>query len=120
MPPQDRPVLVVETDAALRAYMVAVIERHGFDVVAAGTGEEALELLDGRAAQLAVLDIGLPEMDGVAVADELDGVPVIVVTGDPVGAYARAGELENEYQVLPKTLMPDVFESAVAAFGDPD
>jgi DNA-binding response OmpR family regulator len=114
MSPHDRPVLVVEDDPALRAYMVAAIERQGFECVAAASGEEALELLGGREAQLAVLDVGQPEMDAFAVADELDGVPVIIVTGDPVTAYARAGELKNEYEVLPKTMMPDVFESAVA------
>ena len=114
MPLHDRPVLVVEDDAELRRYMVAAIERQGFECVAAATGEEALELLGGREAQLAVLEVGSPGMDGFAVADELDGVPVIIVTADPVNAYARAGELSNEYEVLPKTMMPDVFESAVA------
>ena len=114
MPQRDRPVLVVEDDAVLRAYMVAVIERQGFECVAAASGQEALELLGGRDAQLAVLDVGAPGTDGFAVADELDGVPVIIVTADPVTAYARAGELSNEYEVLPKTMMPDVFESAVA------
>ena len=118
MAPHDRPALVVEEDAALRAYMVAVIERQGLECVAAATGEEALELLGGRDAQLAVLEVGRPGTDAFAVADELDGVPVIIVTGDPVTAYARAGELKNEYEVLPKTMMPDVFESAVARSAD--
>jgi DNA-binding response OmpR family regulator len=117
MASHHRPVLVVEEDAALRAYMVAVIERQGLEVVAAATGEDALELLGGREAQLAVLDIALRGMDACAVADELDGVPVIIVTADPVNAYARASELTNEYQVVPRKLMPDVFESAVAGFG---
>ena len=117
MPSHDRPVLVVQHDAALREYMVDVIEGHGFEVLAAETGEDALELLAGREAQLAVLEVGLPGMDGFAVAEELDGAPVIIVTADPVAAYARAGELRNEYQVLPQRLMPDVFESAVSAFG---
>ncbi len=118
MPPHDRPVLVVEGDDVLREYMVAVIERQGFECVAAASGEEALALLGGREARLAVLDVGAPGTDEFAVADELDGVPVIIVTADPVTAYARAGELANEYEVLPKTMMPDVFESAVERSAD--
>ena len=47
---------------------------------------------------------------------ELDGVPVIIVTGDPVNAYAHVGDIENEYQVLPKALMPQLFDSAVGGF----
>ncbi len=116
MPPSAQPVLVVEDDAGLRAYMVAVIQRHGFEVISAASGEEALELLRGREAQLAVLDVGLPGMDGFAVADQLDGVPVIIVTGDPVNAYAHVNELRTEYQVLPKTMMADLFDSAVAGY----
>ncbi len=114
--PHDRPVLVVEDDPGLRAYMVMVCERHGFEVVAAGSGEEALELLAGREAQLAVLDIGLPGMDGFAVADQLDGVPVIIVTGDPVNAYAHVGELTADYQVMPKAVMAELLDSAVGSY----
>ena len=72
-------------------------------MVAAGSGEEAAELLDGEHAQLAVLDIGLPGMDGFAVAEQLaPDVPVIIVTGDPVGAYARMQGRVEHFQVLPE------------------
>ena len=114
--PFARPVLVVEDDAGLRTYMVAVLEHHGYRVIAAESGEEALKLLDGQSAQFAVLDVGLPGMDGFAVAEQLEeGVPVIIVTGDPINAYAQASERHLNYQVLPKAVMPELFESAVAA-----
>jgi DNA-binding response OmpR family regulator len=116
--PKAKPVLVVEEDAALRAYMVAVLERHGFRVIAAGSGEEALELLGEEPALFAVLDIRLPGMDGFAVAEELKRVHVIIVTGDPVSAYARAAGSELDYEVLPKSMMGDLFESVVAARAD--
>ena len=47
--PTARPVLVVEDDAGLRAYLATILEGQGYRVVAAGSGEEALRLLpDGR------------------------------------------------------------------------
>jgi two-component system, cell cycle sensor histidine kinase and response regulator CckA len=111
--PHARPVLVVEDDAGLRAFLVSVLERQGFRVVAAGSGEEAFDLLAGERAQLAVLDIGLPGMDGFAVAEQLEGVPVIIVTGDPVAAYARAHENVPRYRVLPKPIASELLEHAV-------
>ena len=113
--PLARPVLVVEDDAGVRAFLVAVLEHHGYRVIAASSGEEALQLVGNQAVQLAVLDIGLPGMDGFAVADQLDGVPVIIVTGDPVGAYAKAHGRAINYQVLPKPVSPGLLEHAVTA-----
>ena len=111
-----RPVLVVEDDPGMRAFVVDVLQHDGYRVIAAGTGEEALQLLGDEPALAAVLDIGLPGMDGFAVADELSrDVPVIIVTGDPIDAYARAGARGINYQVLPKPVAPELLEHAVAA-----
>jgi DNA-binding response OmpR family regulator len=104
----------VEDDEGLRAYLVAELEQMGYRVVAASTGEEAIDLLRREPTRLAVLDIGLPGIDGFGVADHLGhDVPVIFVTGDPIGAYARAYGREMNYQVLPKPFQPDVFQHAV-------
>ena len=115
--PKAKPVLVVEDDPGVRSYMVGVLEHQGFRVISAASGEEALELLGDEPAQFAVLDIGLPGMDGFAVAEELGGVHVIIVTGDPVNAYARAAGTTLDYEVLPKSMMADLFESTVAGRG---
>ena len=114
--PQARPVLVVEDDAGVRAFLVACLQRQGYRVIAAATGEEALQLLAHEPALVAVLDLGLPGMDGFAVADELPpDVPVIIVTGDPIRAYAQAKGRTLNYQVLPKPVAPELLEHAVAA-----
>jgi DNA-binding response OmpR family regulator len=114
--PRARPVLVVEDDSGVRAFLVTVLQQHGYRVIAAGSGEEALQLLGNEPAQLAVLDVTLPGMDGFAVAQELaPNVPVIIVTGDPVGAYARTVGRTERFQVLPKPVAPDLLEYAVSA-----
>jgi CheY-like chemotaxis protein len=112
--PQARPVLLVEDDAGLRAYLVTILEQQGYRVVAAGSGEEALELLGNEKAMLAVLDIGLPGMDGFAVAEHLTAdVPVIVVTGDPLRAKMKAFGRTPSMTILAKPITSDVFEHAV-------
>jgi CheY-like chemotaxis protein len=114
--PLSRPVLVVEDDAGLRAYLATILEGQGYRVIAAGSGEEALKALAGEKAMLAVLDIGLPGMDGFAVAEQLDGdVPVIVVTGDPLKAKMRSFGKTNPPTILAKPVTPEQFEAALAA-----
>jgi two-component system, OmpR family, response regulator len=111
-----RPVLVVEDDAGLRAYLSTILEEHGYRVVAASSGEEALRLLGEERAVLAVLDVGLPGMDGFAVAEHLAAdVPVIVVTGDPLRAKMRAFGRSANLQILGKPVTPDQFRAALQA-----
>jgi CheY-like chemotaxis protein len=107
---------VVEDDAGLRAYLVTILEGHGYRVIAAGSGEDALKQLAGERAVLAVLDIGLPGMDGFAVAEQLAAdVPVIVVTGDPLKAKMRAYGRTTPLTILAKPITPEQFEAALAA-----
>lgn len=111
-----QPVLVVEDDTGVRTFLVSVLEEQGYRVIAAASGEEAAERLHGEHAQLAVLDVGLPGMDGFEVAARLaPDVPVIIVTGDPVGAYARMQGRVEHFQVLPKPIAAELLEHAVAA-----
>lgn len=111
-----RPVLVVEDDAGLRAYLSAILEQQGYRVIAAGSGEEAIAALGKEKAILAVLDIGLPGMDGFAVAEHLaKDVPVIVVTGDPLKAKMRAFGRSTPLTILAKPVTPEMFEAALQA-----
>ena len=110
------PVLIVEDDAGVRSFLTDVLEQQGYRVIASANAEDALELLRTEPARLAILDVGLPGMDGFAVADRLaENVPVILVTGDPVHAYAQARVRNLRYQVLPKPIAAELLEHAVAA-----
>jgi CheY-like chemotaxis protein len=113
---QSRTVLVVEDDSGLRAYLTEILELQGYTVISAGSGEEALKTLGGQTAILAVLDIGLPGMDGFAVAEHLaKDVPVIVVTGDPLKAKMRAFGRSTPLTILAKPITPEQFEAALQA-----
>jgi CheY-like chemotaxis protein len=112
----SRIVLVVEDDARLRAYLTTILEEHGYTVIAAGSGEEALRSLGNVKATLAVLDVGLPGMDGFAVAEHLaKDVHVIVVTGDPLKAKMRAFGRTTPLTILAKPITPEQFEAALQA-----
>ncbi|MET8683407.1 response regulator transcription factor [Streptomyces sp. NPDC004732] len=79
-------LLLVEDDDHVAAALSAVLARHGFDVVHARSGEEALQaLLPAEAPPFGVvlLDLGLPDQDGYEVCGKIrkrGSTPVIMVT----------------------------------------
>jgi len=76
-------LLLVEDDEHVAAALVAVLTRHGFDVVRARGGEEAVAQVRERSFGVVLLDLGLPDVDGFEVCGRIRriaSVPVIMVT----------------------------------------
>ena len=76
-------VLVVDDEPQIRRALRTSLVARDHEVLVAGTGEEALSLAASREPQLVVLDLGLPDLDGVEVIRRLrawSDVPVIVLT----------------------------------------
>jgi DNA-binding response OmpR family regulator len=90
MPAPDAPrsgVLVVEDNFGVANALAGVIRRAGFEATACLTGADALNHLASARPQAAVLDIHLPDINGLVLAhklrDQLGGdVPIIIVSGD--------------------------------------
>ena len=61
----NRHILLVEDDRDLAAFMHEVLAAEGFDVTVAGNGREGLAALERCPYALVVLDLMLPEMDGI-------------------------------------------------------
>jgi DNA-binding response OmpR family regulator len=84
-------VLLVEDDAAIAEPLGRALRHDGYDVDVVGTGEAALDRLAGSSADLVILDLGLPGIDGIEVCRRIraldPGVPVLMLT-------ARAEELD--------------------------
>ena len=86
MTPTSNRILVVEDSPTQRQRLRHILEREGFTVLEAGSGEEALDLLPRERPDLVISDIMMPGMDGYALCrrikeiPELDGLPVILVT----------------------------------------
>jgi DNA-binding response OmpR family regulator len=76
-------VLVVEDERDIRELLRRYLERAGFTVLTTGGGAEALELMSRGAADLLLLDLGLPDIDGTEILTELRSsstTPVVVLT----------------------------------------
>lgn len=76
-------VLVVDDDAAIRRTLTINLKARDYDVETAGDGRSALQIVDERMPDVILLDLGLPDIDGVRVLQQLRSftqVPVIVVS----------------------------------------
>lgn len=105
-------VLLIEDDPSVRDAMELVLRRHGYEVDAAASGEDALALLAGpssRRIELAVLDLMLPGIDGFEVCRRIRAsgatMPVIMLTarGDDSDIVFGLEAGADDYVVKPVT-----------------
>ena len=76
-------ILIVEDEESYREPLVYQLTREGYDVSAAATGEEGLELFTKGGIDLVLLDLMLPGIDGTALCRrirEQSRVPIIMLT----------------------------------------
>jgi len=98
-------ILVVEDDAHIRRLLRVALERAGHAVVEASNGREALALADIDKPELALLDLGLPDRDGLELIQLLHarGAAVIVVSarGDTAEKVAALDLGADDYLTKP-------------------
>jgi len=76
-------VLVVDDEPAIRRFLRASLTAHGNEVFEAATGQEALAAVAAHRPDLVILDLGLPDMDGVQITQQLRGwtrIPIIILS----------------------------------------
>ena len=81
--PKPTVVLVVDDEVQIRRLLRVCLEADGYRVLEAATGQEAITEAAQRKPDVVVLDLGLPDMDGVAVLQRLrewSRVPVLVLS----------------------------------------
>lgn len=86
MAEDKKTILVVEDEPSLQEAIVMKFQNDGYEVMAAGTGEDALEMLKQKRPTLVWLDLLLPKMNGMEVLQkiksdpETNDLPVVVVS----------------------------------------
>jgi DNA-binding response OmpR family regulator len=80
-------VLIVEDDPDIRRMYRAALSLAGYDIIEAHDGLSALHILDQRTANIVILDLMLPTLDGLSVQQEIAAhagtrdIPILIVTG---------------------------------------
>lgn len=99
-------VLLVEDDQAIRSSLIRALEDQGHAVASSATGMGALETVVATDPEVVLLDLGLPDVDGLVVLRMLRGVtdiPVIVITArdDDPTIVAALDSGADDYVVKP-------------------
>ncbi len=83
MPEPGPVILVVDDEMPLRRFLRTTLVKHDYQCLEAATAQEGMELIASRKPDLVILDLGLPDLDGLEVARQLrewTSVPIIVLT----------------------------------------
>lgn len=115
-------VLVIEDNEFNRRLLVDILGTWGQQVVLAENGLQGLQILEQRPFDLVLLDIRMPDMDGMEVArrirrHEQEGskrpVPIIAITADVEAATFEACLGAGINAVLPKPVIPEQLARAI-------
>jgi len=107
--PESAPILVVDDDPKIVALVRAYLERERFRVVTAGDGRSALRAIEEHTPRLVVLDLMLPEVDGLAVIRRtraMGDVPILVLSARGSTGDRIQGLSEGADDYLPKPFSP--------------
>jgi two-component system KDP operon response regulator KdpE len=76
-------ILLIEDDPQIRRFLRASLVTQGYELIEAGTGREGLALAAAQVPEVVLLDLGLPDMEGLEVIKQLrawSGVPIIILS----------------------------------------
>jgi two-component system KDP operon response regulator KdpE len=113
-----RLVLVVDDEPWVGKLISAALDDQGFDVESATGGREALDMLERTKPDLVLLDILMPDIDGLAVLRrirETSSVPVILLTAKGAPGEAAGGLDLGADDYIPKPFHPDEVGARIRA-----
>jgi len=118
-------ILVVEDDLDLLEILELKFSDAGFEVVKVETGQQALDYLGRTRPDFVVLDIMLPDIDGLTVLNEIAtrpqtrDLPVIILSNvAEAGSFEQAAAIgQYEYLVKAKTDLNDLVAKIKARLG---
>lgn len=101
---KDQLVLIVDDHKEVLRFMEIGLKHHGFEVITATSGVEALELIQSREPQIMLLDIVMPMMNGLEVLRQLrtfSSMPVIAFSATPENHDDALNYGANDFMAKP-------------------
>ena len=117
-------ILIVEDELASLMLATAALEGAGFAAEGAESAEVARIVVARRNPNLILMDIQVPEMDGLELTKELKSdpvtatIPVVALTAHSMPLYERAARAAGCTGFIPKPVSPGVLVAQVQAFLD--
>ncbi len=122
MSAEKRPVLVVDDDETLARTIADVLGLHGFDAQTAVRGSDALALAEAMTPGAAVVDLRLPDMDGLDLAARLhrrtQDMQIVILTGNASVETAIRALRDEQCEYLVKPVDPETLVRVLRAADD--
>ncbi len=104
----DTSVLIVDDEEGIRETLSGIFQDEGYDVITAGSGEEALNILKEQSPDIVLLDVWLSGIDGVETLQEIKKtnpeLPVVIISGHGNIELAVKATRVGAYDFLEKPL----------------
>ncbi|GIW72285.1 MAG: hypothetical protein KatS3mg102_1827 [Planctomycetota bacterium] len=115
-------VLVCDDEASTRDILGTFLRRHGFEVLTAADGDEAVRQAAACRPDLVLLDLMLPRRDGFTVLAQLRGaeatrrIPVLLISAEPAAEHAATARTLGAAGYIAKPFdLPEVLSQVRAA-----
>lgn len=118
----QKKVLVVEDSPTTRKVISMTLEPHGYHIIEAADGIEALSKLNDERPNIILLDVMLPKLDGYAVLSllkqnsELKGIPVVMLTSKDSLKDKLKGRFSSAKAYLTKPFKPEMLISKIQQY----
>ena len=102
-------VLIVEDEQSISSFISMILTANGYDTIIVNTGEEALTMISSHCPDLIVLDLGLPDMDGLDVLRrlrEIGSTPIVIFSAQDEEASRIVGLEMGADDYVPKAFSP--------------
>jgi DNA-binding NtrC family response regulator len=117
MKTENHRVLIIDDERPVLMTLEALLKRHGYHVETAPTATQGLKLLDTKSPTLVLLDLGLPDADGLEMLDriktEAPGVQVIILTAHDSLHNAIESIKRGAYHFISKPYAPEELLSLI-------
>ncbi len=115
----SKKIMIIDDSRAIRQSLVYTLESHGYDVIEAANGLDALELMKTNTIGLFISDVNMPGMDGIELLKKIKQdkahmyAPVIMLTTESGRDMIEAGKVAGAKAWMIKPFHPDEIVSAV-------
>ena len=119
-------ILVVDDEPNNQRILNYTLNKAGYETLTAGNGEAALDLLNEESADLAILDVAMPGMDGITLLQHIrtmrqyENLPVIILTGSGDDTERIRAEEAGVQSFLTKPASSKTILDTVNHLLDPD
>jgi hypothetical protein len=111
-------ILVVDDEPEVRSFLRKVLTGVSYQVLEAGNGKEAVRQIETAEVDLVIMDLAMPEQEGIETIRTLHRVrprlKIIAISGQFAGPLLRAAEAFGAQASLAKPIQPDELLNAVA------